>query len=320
MGIGTDKILNMKKYAITFPGQGSQSVGMFNQFNNNDFIQKIFKVASDVLSVDLWSMVNNENESINHTVNTQPIMLCAGYATEQILKDEGIDNPSFYAGHSLGEITALVCSNVISFEDGLKIVKKRAELMQSAVPEGVGAMAAILGLDDEAVKTICVENSGDLIIEAVNFNSPGQVVVAGHKALIEQLIDKFKQAGAKRALLLPVSVPSHCALMKDAANDFENFLNQFNFNNPLIPVVHNVDAASKSGTEDIKKAIVKQLYSPVQWTKTIDYLSDEGVDCFIEAGPGKVLMGLNRRINKEAMNFSIDSMDAIQSLKNDYLI
>jgi [acyl-carrier-protein] S-malonyltransferase len=264
----------MKKYAITFPGQGSQSVGMFSQFNNNDLIQKTFKQASDVLSVDLWNMVNNENESINHTVNTQPIMLCAGYATEQILKDEGIDNPSFYAGHSLGEITALVCSNVISFEDGLKIVKKRAELMQSAVPEGVGAMAAILGLDDETVKTICVENSGDLIIEAVNFNSPGQVVVAGHKALIEQLIDKFKQAGAKRALLLPVSVPSHCALMKDAANDFENFLNQFNFNSPLIPVVHNVDGASNSGAEDIKKAIVKQLYSPVQWTKTIDYLSD----------------------------------------------
>jgi len=320
LGIGTDKILIMKKYAITFPGQGSQSVGMFSQFNNNDLIQKTFKQASDVLSVDLWNMVNNENESINHTVNTQPIMLCAGYATEQILKSEGIESPSFYAGHSLGEITALVCSDVISFEDGLKIVKKRAELMQSAVPEGVGAMAAILGLDDETVKTICVENSGDLIIEAVNFNSPGQVVVAGHKTLIEQLIDKFKQAGAKRALLLPVSVPSHCALMKHAANGFENFLNQFNFNSPLIPVVHNVDAASNSGTEDIKKAIVKQLYSPVQWTKTIDYLSDQGVDCYIEAGPGKVLMGLNRRINKEAMHFSIDSMDAIQSLKNDYLI
>jgi len=302
----------MKKYVITFPGQGSQSVGMMTKFESLNIIRSTFEEASEIVGDDLWAMITTENDKINQTINTQPIMLAAGVSTWRTLKKNGADDPAYVAGHSLGEFTALVVAGVISFEEALKIVRKRAKLMQESVPGNTGAMAAILGLDDETVIQICNNLNGKNVIEAVNFNSPGQVVVAGHRSIIEMSLEKFKEAGAKRALILPVSVPSHCQLMKPASVEFLDYLNGFIFNPPKIPIIHNVDVTSHSSDDKIKNALSMQLYNPVQWTGTIKYLFEKKMNIFVEGGPGRVLMGLNKRIVTEASHYSLDGVEATE--------
>ena len=301
----------MSKYIITFPGQGSQSVGMMNGLAHIPIIQKTFTEASEVLNKDFWAMTTSENQEINQTINTQPLMLIAGVATWRYLQENNLDSPSFTAGHSLGEFTALVASNSLTFNDALKVVTKRAELMQNAVPEGEGAMAAIIGLEDHKVIEICNEEQGNGTLEAVNFNSPGQVVIAGTKSVLDKSLQIFKDAGAKRAVLLPVSVPSHCKLMRPASILFDDYLKSIVFNLPKFPIIQNYEAIHYNEIDKIKSALVHQIYNPVRWTETIKLLSVEGINLFIEAGPGKVLTGLNKRINKEASHVSVSNEDAI---------
>ena len=301
----------MNKYIITFPGQGSQSIGMMNGLAHIPIIQKTFTEASEVLNKDFWAMTTSENQEINQTINTQPLMLIAGVATWRYLQENNLDSPSFTAGHSLGEFTALVASNSLTFNDALKLVTKRAELMQNAVPEGEGAMAAIIGLEDHKVIEICNEEQGNATLEAVNFNSPGQVVIAGTKSVLDKSLQIFKDAGAKRTLLLPVSVPSHCKLMRPASILFDDYLKSIVFNLPKFPIIQNYEAIHYNEIDKIKSALVHQIYNPVRWTETIKLLSVEGINLFIEAGPGKVLTGLNKRINKEASHVSVSNEDAI---------
>ena len=301
----------MSKYIITFPGQGSQSIGMMNGLAHIPIIQKTFTEASEVLNKDFWAMTSSENQEINQTINTQPLMLIAGVATWRYLQENNLDSPSFVAGHSLGEFTALVASNSLTFNDALKVVTKRAELMQNAVPEGEGAMAAIIGLEDQKVIEICNEEQGNGTLEAVNFNSPGQVVIAGTKSVLDKSLQIFKDAGAKRAVLLPVSVPSHCKLMRPASILFDDYLKSIVFNLPKFPIIQNYEAIHYNEIDKIKSALVHQIYNPVRWTETIKLLSVEGINLFIEAGPGKVLTGLNKRINKEASHVSVSNEDAI---------
>ena len=301
----------MSKYIITFPGQGSQSVGMMNGLAHIPIIQKTFTEASEVLNKDFWAMTTSENQEINQTINTQPLMLIARVATWRYLQENNLDSPSFTAGHSLGEFTALVASNSLTFNDALKLVTKRAELMQNAVPEGEGAMAAIIGLEDHKVIEICNEEQGNGTLEAVNFNSPGQVVIAGTKSVLDKSLQIFKDAGAKRAVLLPVSVPSHCKLMRPASILFDDYLKSIVFNLPKFPIIQNYEAIHYNEIDKIKSALVYQIYNPVRWTETIKLLSVEGINLFIEAGPGKVLTGLNKRINKEASHVSVSNEDAI---------
>jgi len=301
----------MSKYIITFPGQGSQSIGMMNSLSHIPIIQDTFTEASEILNKDFLTMASSENQEINQTVNTQPLMLTAGVATWRYLQEKNLASPSFIAGHSLGEFTALVASNSLTFNDALKVVKKRAELMQNAVPEGKGAMAAIIGLEDQKVIEICNKEQGNEVLEAVNFNSPGQVVIAGTKSTLEKSLQSFIDAGAKRALLLPVSVPSHCKLMLPASILFGDYLKKIVFNLPKIPIIQNYEAMHYNEIEKIKSALVRQIFNPVRWTETIKLLSAEGINLFIEAGPGKVLTGLNRRINKEASHVSVVNEEAI---------
>ena len=301
----------MSKYIITFPGQGSQSIGMMNDLAHIPIIQKTFTEASEVLNKDFWAMTSYENQEINQTINTQPLMLIAGVATWRYLQENNLDSPSFIAGHSLGEFTALVASNSLTFNDALKVVTKRAELMQNAVPEGEGAMAAIIGLEDHKVIEICTEEQGNGTLEAVNFNSPGQVVIAGTKSILDKSLQSFKDAGAKRVLLLPVSIPSHCKLMRPASILFDDYLKSIIFNLPKFPIIQNYEAIHYNEIDKIKSALVHQIYNPVRWTETIKLLSVEDISLFIEAGPGKVLTGLNKRINKEASHFSVINEDAI---------
>ena len=281
---------------LVFPGQGSQSIGMMKSYTSN-VVKEVFSKASEIINEDLLGLVENENEKINQTIYTQPIMLAAGYATFLILKDT---KPSFsfdfLAGHSLGEITALLAGDVFSYEDSIKIVKKRSELMQNAVPEGKGAMAAILGLEDEKVEQICADLKDHGVIEPVNYNSPGQIVIAGEKELIESSLEKFKEQGAKRALLLPVSVPSHCSLMKEAGQSFSDYLDQIVFNEPNVPIIQNVNAKPTVNPDDLKRNLVAQLFNPVRWTESVKLMESEGLNCLVECGPGKVLTGLNKRI------------------------
>ncbi len=293
----------MNKFAFFFPGQGSQSVGMMSGFGDNSVIKATFDEASDILGVDFWVMVTEPNELLNQTQHTQPLMLTAGVATYRAYIQKGGLQPNIHAGHSLGEYTALVASNALSFADALPLVKFRAESMQSAVPEGVGAMAAILGLDDDVVRAVCAEaaqNEANVeVCEAVNFNSPGQVVIAGNRAAVERGMEIAKAKGAKRALPLPVSVPSHCALMRPAAEKLAEYLKSVTINAPHIPVIHNADVASYNDAAQIKDALVRQLYSPVRWVETVQAIHALGTTSAAECGPGKVLAGLTKRIVAE---------------------
>ncbi len=289
------------KFAFFFPGQGSQSLGMMNGFEGRAVVEATFDEASAALSQDLWAMMNGSDAApINETVNTQPLMLAAGVATYRAYLEAGGKTPAVVAGHSLGEYSALVAAGALSFADAVKLVRLRAELMQSAVPQGVGAMAAVLGLDDDQVQAICAQAAQGEVVEAVNFNSPGQVVIAGNVAAVERAMAAAKEAGAKRALPLPVSVPSHCSLMKPAAEKLAEALQDVVIHTPQIRVIHNADVAAYDDADKIKDALVRQLYSPVRWTETVNALVAEGIAESAECGPGKVLAGLAKRINKEA--------------------
>lgn len=288
-------------FAFFFPGQGSQSLGMMNGFDGTAVVKATFDEASAVLGQDLWAMINGDDAApINETVNTQPLMLAAGVATYRAYLEAGGKAPAVAAGHSLGEYTALVVAGALDFADAVKLVRLRAELMQSAVPQSEGAMAAILGLDDDVVREVCAEAAQGSVVEAVNFNSPGQVVIAGAAAAVERAMELAKEKGAKRALPLPVSVPSHCSLMKPAAEKLAEALKNVVIKTPQIRVIHNADVAAYDDAEKIKDALVRQLYSPVRWTETVNTLVAEGVTQSAECGPGKVLAGLAKRINKEA--------------------
>lgn len=288
-------------FAFFFPGQGSQSLGMMNGFAEHAIVKNTFDEASAILGQDLWAMINGSDaEIIGQTVNTQPIMLAAGVAVYRAYLEVGGKTPAAVAGHSLGEYTALVAAEALDFADAVKLVRLRAELMQPAVPQGVGAMAAILGLEDEQVRQICAESAQGEVVEAVNFNSPGQVVIAGNAAAVGRTMAAAKEAGAKRALPLPVSVPSHCSLMKPAADKLAEALKTVEIKQPQIRVIHNADVAAYDDAGKIKDALVRQLYSPVRWTETVNALVSDGIAESAECGPGKVLAGLAKRINKAA--------------------
>ena len=294
------------KYAIVFPGQGSQSLGMLSDLSSNfSIVKDIFSEASDALDLDLWKLVQEDEDSLNLTKNTQPAMLAAGYATYKVLSNEVDLSPICMAGHSLGEYTALVAANSLNFFEAVKLVRKRAELMQSAVPSGTGAMAAILGLDDEKVIEICTQSNISGVVEAVNFNSPGQVVIAGVNEAVNKACELMKEAGAKRALLLPVSVPSHCSLMNHAAQEFSYSVNAVNFKIGETSVLHNVDASYADDANEIKLKLVEQLYKPVLWTSSVQKMQQLGVEKLIELGPGKVLAGLTRRIDRSLSSLAI---------------
>ena len=301
----------MKKLALLFPGQGSQSVGMMRGFANSAAIENTFIEASNILGVDFWAMATEPNELLNLTQHTQPLMLTAGVATWRAYQRDNGPAPHYLAGHSLGEYTALVASEAISFADALPLVKYRAEAMQSAVPEGVGAMAAILGLEDDVVRAVCAEAAQNEVCEAVNFNSPGQVVIAGNKAAVERGMEIAKEKGAKRALALPVSVPSHCALMQPAADKLAEYLKNVTINAPKIPVLHNADVASYTDSAKIKDALVRQLYSPVRWVETVQAIHKMGATNSAECGPGKVLAGLTKRIVTELPCTALINNEAI---------
>lgn len=286
----------MTNIAFLFPGQGSQSVGMMNDFGENPTIQSTFTEASDILGVNFWSMATQPNELLNQTQHTQPLMLIAGIATYRAYIKTGGLEANIHAGHSLGEYTALVAAGALSFADALPLVKYRAEVMQSAVPEGVGAMAAILGLDDELVRAVCTQAAQGEVCEAVNYNSVGQVVIAGNAAAVERGMALAKEKGAKRALPLPVSVPSHCALMRPAAEKLAEYLKSVNIVSPRIPVIQNADVTAFTDSDSIKAALVRQLYSPVRWVETVQKIHTQKAYRFAECGPGKVLAGLTKRI------------------------
>lgn len=301
------------KFACVFPGQGSQSVGMMTDFiDRYDEIKNLFARASTALGYDLAGIIaNGPVEELNKTACTQPAMLVAGVAAWKVLRINTKHKPVLMAGHSLGEYTALVCAGALQFEDAVKLVAERGRLMQNAVPEGMGAMAAILGLDDEQVKAVCTQASAaTLIVQAVNFNSPGQVVIAGHAAAVEKAMELAKAAGAKRALKLPVSVPSHSSLMLDAAKQLGERLAAIKISTPDIPVLQNFDARAHTSSADISLCLQKQLYNPVLWVDTVNNLfAGSGIQATVECGPGKVLAGLNKRIHKDAEHYSIDTMD-----------
>ena len=302
------------KYSIVFPGQGSQSIGMLSDLSSNfSIVSEIFQEASDALGVDLWKIAQEDQEALNLTENTQPIMLASGYATYKVLSNEVKLSPVCMAGHSLGEYTALVASKSLNFFDAVKLVRRRAELMQSAVPKGSGSMAAVLGLDDKKVIEICAQSSSYGVVEAVNFNSPGQVVIAGEKEAVIKACDEMKEAGAKRALVLPVSVPSHCSLMTDAAEEFKTSVDTVNFQMGNERVIHNVDADYARDVEEIKSKLVEQLHKPVLWTSSVEKMKKLGIEKLIEVGPGKVLAGLTRRIDKSLSGTAIIDTATLKS-------
>ena len=288
----------MSNFAIVFAGQGSQSVGMMSGFSTLTIVQRTFEEASAILNLDLWKMiVAGPAEVQNKTVNTQPLMLTAGVATYRAWLEQGGAAPRYFAGHSLGEFTALVAAGALSFADAMPLVRFRAGAMQDAVPAGVGAIAALLGLDVDQVRAVCAESAQGEVVEAVNLNSPGQIVIAGHKTGVERAMALAKERGAKRALLLPMSVPSHCALMKPAAEKLAGYLQDVPFTVPHIPLIQNADVKSFATVAEIKQALVEQLFRPVRWIETIQAVSAAGVTTVVECVPGKILTALNKRID-----------------------
>lgn len=305
----------MSRLAFVFPGQGSQAVGMLADVGATwPVVQETFAEASEALGYDLWALVQNGPESeLNSTEKTQPALLTAGVALWRAWQQQGGKTPDFLAGHSLGEYTALVAAGCISLADGVRLVALRGQLMQQAVPAGEGAMAAILGLDDAAVQQCCAEASAVGVVSAVNYNAPGQVVIAGSSAAVARAIELLKAAGAKRALPLPVSVPSHCALMQPAAEKLREALAAVSFSAPVIPVVQNVGGRIEADVDAMRSALVSQLYSPVLWTTSVEALAGLGVSRILECGPGKVLCGLNKRIVKELETASLENVASFQA-------
>jgi [acyl-carrier-protein] S-malonyltransferase len=304
----------IKRLAFVFPGQGSQSVGMLAELAQAyPAVKETFEEASAALSYDLWQLVRQGPETeLNRTDRTQPAMLAAGVAVWRVWNGNGGAVPEILAGHSLGEYTALVCAEAFTFADTIRLVADRARFMQEAVPPGQGAMAAILGLEDERVIAVCKQAEQGEVVTAVNFNSPGQVVIAGTAAAVDRAVALAREAGAKRAVPLPVSVPSHCALMKPAAENMRRVLATTSMQRPVLPVLHNADVASHSEVEKIRDALVRQLYSPVRWVETIQAMERRGVNIVIECGPGKVLAGLNKRIGRELTTLSVFDPDSLE--------
>jgi len=301
------------KLAFVFPGQGSQSVGMMQSFAGNQAVRDVFNVASEALGQDLWQLVaEGPAEELNSTVNTQPVMLTAGYAVYRAWLGSGGTEPAMVAGHSLGEYTALVAAGVLDFRDAVPLVRFRARAMQEAVPAGEGAMAAILGLDDDAVRAACEEAAQGQVVEAVNFNAPSQVVIAGHKAAVERGMSVAKSRGAKRAVMLPVSAPFHSSLLKPAADKLADYLGRVKVQAPRIPVVNNVDVATESDPRKIRDALSRQACRPVRWVEVVRCLGDAGVTGVAECGPGKVLAGLTRRIDVRLQGYSVADPESLQ--------
>lgn len=303
------------KFAFVFPGQGSQTVGMLAELATEyAIITETFAEASAALGYDLWQLVNQGPEAdLNETHRTQPALLTASVAVYRLWQQQGGVTPAYFAGHSLGEYSALVCAGALSLADAVKLVEKRGQYMQTAVPAGTGAMSAIIGLDDALISQACAEAAGDEVVAPVNYNSPGQVVIAGHKAAVERAGELCKSYGAKRALPLPVSVPSHCALMKPAAAQLQSDLAVLTFHPTVIPVVNNVDVAVETAQDAIKDALIRQLFSPVRWTETIEWLAAQGVTDVLELGAGKVLAGLIKRIDKNLITSSVNDVASLQS-------
>ena len=297
--------------AFVFPGQGSQKVGMLAAAHEQyAAVRDTFAEASEALGYDMWDLIQNgEQEALNLTETTQPVLLTSSVALWRAWQEQGGAAPALMAGHSLGEFSALVCAGSLGFADAVRLVRSRGQFMQSAVPVGEGAMAAIIGLDDDAINTICEETEG--VVAAVNFNSPGQVVIAGHAGPVESAIGALKEAGAKRAMPLPVSAPFHTELMKPAGDRLAEAMADITFNSPEIPVVHNVHAKTESDPEAIRALMVQQIYSPVQWTSCVQAMTGAGVSQLVECGPGKVLSGLNRRIDKSLASFSLEEPDSL---------
>ncbi|OGS91973.1 MAG: [acyl-carrier-protein] S-malonyltransferase [Gallionellales bacterium GWA2_60_18] len=305
----------MTRFAFVFPGQGSQSRGMMNGYADFSAVRDTFAEASDILKQDLWQLVAEGSDAdLNATVNTQPVMLAAGVAVYRAWQAQNGAQPAIMAGHSLGEYTALVAAGALQFADALPLVRFRAQCMQQAVPVGVGGIAAILGLDDDAVRAVCAEGAQGEVLEAVNFNSPGQVVIAGNRAAVERGMELAKARGAKRAIMLPMSVPSHCALLKGAAEQLREYLNDVPLQAPSIPVLHNADVASYHDAASIRDALVRQLYSPVRWVETVLAFGKQGITHNVECAPGKVLAGLNKRIDTNQQALAINDGEALMSV------
>jgi len=301
------------KLALVFPGQGSQSVGMLEAFAATKVIRDTFAEASDLLRQDLWQLVSEgPPETLNATVNTQPVMLAAGYAVYRAWREAGGTAPAFVAGHSLGEYTALTVAEVLAFRDAVPLVRFRAQAMQEAVPLGAGAMAAILGLDDDAVRKACEEAAQGEVVEAVNFNAPNQVVIGGHRAAVERGAQAARARGARRAVMLPVSAPFHSSLLKPAAERLARYLAGVRFNTPRIPLVNNVDVAVVTDVEQIKDALARQACCPVRWVEVIRVLKAGGVTHIVECGPGKVLAGLVKRIDATLEAHAISDPQSLQ--------
>lgn len=304
----------MTQFALVFPGQGSQSRGMMNGYADFSVVRDTFAEASDILKQDMWQLASDGSDAeLNATVNTQPLMLTAGVAVYRAWQSLNAPQPVLLAGHSLGEYSALVASGALKFTDALPLVRFRAECMQQAVPEGVGGIAAILGLDDDGVRAVCQEAAQGEVLEAVNYNSPGQVVIAGNRAAVERGMELAKVRGAKRALMLPMSVPSHCSLLKGAADKLRTYLADVVLQTPAIPVLHNADVKSYSDAALIKDALVRQLYSPVRWVETILHFGQSGIVYNVECAPGKVLLGLNKRIDTNQQALALNDSAAIQA-------
>lgn len=302
------------EFACVFPGQGSQSVGMINDLAESfSVVKECYQQASDAIEIDLWQLVQSgPAELLNQTQNTQPVMLTASYAIWKIWTQSISNTAKVMAGHSFGEVSALTCAQALSFSQAIKLAHTRGQLMQEAVPEGVGAMAAILGIEDSLLEQLCAQiSAGECSVEAVNYNAPGQVVVAGHTQAVTQLIELAKENGAKRALQLPVSVPAHSSLMQTAAEKFATALAQVDFNLPSVPVLQNATLASPSTIEQMATALQAQLHSPVPWVKTIQTIRSQA-ECIIEMGPGKVLTGLNKRIDKTIQSVCVFDNASLQ--------
>ena len=307
----------MTNFAYVFPGQGSQSVGMMNAWEDHQSsVIEVFDEASDALGYNLWNLVNKGPEArLNETEVTQPAMLCAGVASWRIASlQPDMPKPAMMAGHSLGEYSALVCAGSLELSSAVKLVAHRGQLMQSAVAAGEGAMAAIIGLADEAVVEACAAISTG-VVEAVNFNAPGQVVIAGETAAVEAAMAQAKELGAKRALPLPVSVPSHCSLMKDAARQLAQELETLTIEMPEIPIVHNQSASAAASIDEIRERLQLQLYQPVKWVASVENMHTAGVTTLIECGPGKVLTGLARRIEKSLQAFAVFDADSLENMQ-----
>ena len=305
--------------AFVFPGQGSQSIGMMSGFAGHAIVRATFDEASRALGDDLWQLVTSgPEEDLNKTVNTQPVMLTAAIATWRAWREDGGRIPSVVAGHSLGEYSALVAAGALAFSDAVPLVRFRAQAMQEAVPAGVGAMAALLGIDDDAVGAACAEaiaQSPSEVVEPVNYNAPGQLVIAGHRSAVERAIAAAKARGAKRAVLLPVSAPFHSSLLKPAAQRLRERLEQVEIQTPQIPVLHNVDVAEHRSADEIRDALARQAASPVHWVETIRAMAGRGVTHVVECGPGKVLAGLTKRIAPALTDLAITDDASLSTVR-----